>query len=222
MSNRIVTPHDRFFKHAMSDLAIARAFFAQHLPTEIYQQLDWNSLKLQPGTFINKQLAKHETDVLFSVNFKTDQTPAYLYILVEHQSTVDHKIAWRLVQYTVKIIDQHLKRNKDQTLPLVIPLVFYAGNQPYTAPTDVYELFAQPPVHFMPFRSYALIDLTKITDAKLAAHQKTSLMHWIMKYVRQRKFMRLGPTLGYFLNQFFSSLIDFFLSFGVNCLTYSL
>lgn len=47
-------PHDNFFKTSLSNLKVARSFFETHLPISIRQYLDFNTLELQPGNYIDK------------------------------------------------------------------------------------------------------------------------------------------------------------------------
>lgn len=51
----IHTPHDKFFKTSMSNLELARDFFQHHLPDTIKKKLNFNTLELQPGSYIDKQ-----------------------------------------------------------------------------------------------------------------------------------------------------------------------
>ena len=42
--------HDKFFKQTMSDLRVARDFFSLHLPAEIKQQVNLDTLQLVEKT----------------------------------------------------------------------------------------------------------------------------------------------------------------------------
>jgi predicted transposase/invertase (TIGR01784 family) len=66
----IPSPHDRFFKSAMSNKKIAQAFFETYLPTHICQAIDLNTLVLRKESFVDEELKLAITDLLFSVNFQ--------------------------------------------------------------------------------------------------------------------------------------------------------
>lgn len=44
--------------------------------------------------------------------------------------TVDPLMAFRLLKYKIRIMDDHLDKNESHTLPIVYPLVFYHGQDP--------------------------------------------------------------------------------------------
>ena len=52
-----------------------------------------------------------------------NNTKSYLYLLCEHQSSVDRLIAFRLLVYMIRLMETHLKQYPGQSLPLVYPLV---------------------------------------------------------------------------------------------------
>ena len=76
------------------------------LPLEVASQLDWASLELRPGSFVDPSLRARHTDLLFSVQSR--QQPVLLYVLVEHQSTVDRMMPLRAVIYAGRVWDRHL------------------------------------------------------------------------------------------------------------------
>ncbi len=61
---------------------------------------------------------------------------AFLYLLVEHQSTPHMLMAFRLSNILTRIIDQYLKENDTTILPVMIPLMVYngTGQYPYSTP----------------------------------------------------------------------------------------
>ena len=76
-------------------------------------------------SYINEQLKLGITDILYSVNIAQQQ--GYIYLLVEHQSTADVLMPFRIVKYICAIMDHHLKQTCKNELPLVVPLAFYHG-----------------------------------------------------------------------------------------------
>src|SRR5688500_8382134 len=83
----IASPHDRFFKHALSDQRVARAFFDFHLPPTMRQVVDLDTLQLRKDSFIDQGLRLAVTDMLFTANVAGKT--GYLYLLAEHQSSPD-------------------------------------------------------------------------------------------------------------------------------------
>jgi predicted transposase/invertase (TIGR01784 family) len=87
-------PHDSFFKSAMADLRVARDFFGHHLPPAVLAAIDLNTLKLWPNTYVDIVLSNSASDILYQV--KIAAKTAYLYVLCEHQSSVDPLMPFRL------------------------------------------------------------------------------------------------------------------------------
>ncbi len=90
---------------------------------------------------------KNSTD---STTESTNNDKAYVYVLIEHQSSSDYWIALRLWQYMLLLCERHKDANKnknsaaaekDTKLPLICPIVVYANDKPYNAPRSFWELF---------------------------------------------------------------------------------
>lgn len=131
--------HDRFWWNTLENGKIAKEFFQSHLPANIRQVLNFESIKLESGNFIESNLRTQATDMLFSAQFGERQ--GYLYLLVEHQSTPCKIMPFRILRYTTAIMKRHLKEHDTEVLPVVYPLVVYSGNKPYNYSMDIFDLF---------------------------------------------------------------------------------
>ena len=91
-------------KTVMQNPDNARAFFQHYLEPQWSNALDLDTLTLQSGSQITADMEALHIDILYRVEFcdpTTQGEAAYLYTLVEHQSTPDPKMALRLLQYKV-------------------------------------------------------------------------------------------------------------------------
>lgn len=124
----IHNPHDRFFKEGFSRLETAQEFFAAYLPSELATQVNWSTLRLEPGSFVDERLAQSHSDLLFSATFHGE--PLLLYFLFEHQSTRDPDMPFRLLAYMVRIWEQWRKRTPEdqQGPPAIVPVVLHQGS----------------------------------------------------------------------------------------------
>ncbi len=162
---KIYSLHDRFFRAAMSEPRVAKAFFEHHLPEEILKIIDLDTLRLEKEIYVNSKLKLVMTDIVFSVNYA--KNPGLLYLLPEHRSSFTRWQAFILLVYMVMILDYHHKKFKNQKhLPLIYPIVFYHGGVIYPGSTDLSNLFQDsqgimPPISCQPFQ---LIDLNTIPD----------------------------------------------------------
>ena len=181
--SKIHSPHDHYFRTAMSDKRVSREFFEHYLPQAILTIADLDSLCLQKSTFIDEMLQASMADMLYTVNF--NERPGYFYIIVEHQRKPDKWMAYRLLRYQVRIMDYHLKKKSQRNLPLIVPMVFYNGDKPYPYSTDLFDLFGeqQPLAKDVLFRPFTLIDLTQISDDVLKKMQWVGIMGLVQKHI---------------------------------------
>lgn len=184
MSSVIQNPHDRFFRASMGNPRLAQQFIEKHIPPQIAEKIDAGSLQLIPGNFI-EDLQEWKTDLLFTVNFQG--APGYIYLLIEHQRNPDQLMPLRMLEYAIKIIRTHLKKNGNVPLPLVYPCVLYNGFETYPHTTDLFELFQDPDfareIFLKPFQ---LIDLTQFSDNDLKKESLLGIMEMLLKYAFAR------------------------------------
>ena len=121
------TPHDSFFKRLFGDLAVATDFMQRYLPPEILSRLDLTTLKLEHESFVDPELRQHFSDLLFSVK-TTAQNAVFICLLLEHKSAPEPWVAFQLLRYIVRFWERQREQGCAR-LPLVIPLVFYHGQE---------------------------------------------------------------------------------------------
>jgi len=92
---------DGFFKLAMSNTHGATEFFEAHLPKQILQKIDLNTLDLTSHSFIDKALQAEESDLVYTI--KMNNRPAIIYLLCEHHSIVEWRMALRLWSYILRL-----------------------------------------------------------------------------------------------------------------------
>ena len=112
------TPHDALFKAAFEAPEHAAGLFRSVLPEPCAGAMVWSTLSLEPGSFIDSALGKSHSDLLFSVDL--DGSRAYLYLLLEHQSSNDRDMPWRMLRYLDRIWARHRKDNPGSGLPIVL------------------------------------------------------------------------------------------------------
>ena len=142
MKKEIAHPHDRLVKHAFSNIYVAKEFFQRHLPQEIQRNIDLSTLQLCNSTYVDEELKMSQADVLYKASIAGEV--GYLYTLLEHQSTPDPLMPFRLLKYTVNIWQDYLNQTKTKQLPLVIPLVLYSEKDRYECSQDLKALIQAP------------------------------------------------------------------------------
>ncbi|EAA0700368.1 Rpn family recombination-promoting nuclease/putative transposase [Salmonella enterica subsp. enterica serovar Nottingham] len=178
--------HDGLFKLFLREPDTARDFLAVHLPADIRAQVRLDTLKLEPGSFVDQKLRELHSDVLYSVE-TAEGHAGYIYCLVEHQSTADHMMAWRMMRYSMAVMDAHLKKGND-TLPVVVPLLFYQGTvRPYPYSTDWMDCFDAPALAREVYsRPWPLVDVSVMEDSDLQSHRRMALLELVQRDIRHR------------------------------------
>jgi hypothetical protein len=154
--------HDSFIKRAFENPLIAQEFFAEYLPDEYKSLIDLSTLKPEKETFVEESLKNRLSDLVFSVkmNDQSEDKPknSFIYALLEHQSYSDRWIAFRLLKYSLLLLERHATGKDD--LPVILPLVVYNGKNRYKAPRNIFELFTYPDIARKAImEDYNLIDL---------------------------------------------------------------
>jgi predicted transposase YdaD len=162
------TPHDSLVKYGMGQPAVVREFFQAFLPAQVLAQIQLDTIQPTQDHFVDHKLSRFYADCLYEAKFGQDT--GYLYLLVEHQSTVDPLMAFRIWHYIFQIWDRHVRSNpKANKLPLVWPLLLFSGRNPYNKSTDLRDLIQGPRelVNLLFDQPVALVDLKNIPDERL-------------------------------------------------------
>ena len=125
--------HDGLFKLAFSDPKHVAVELRAVLPPALLALLDLESLRLEPGSFVDDELTQSHSDLLLSVGLHGSDESArsgLVYVLFEHQSSVDPLMPLRLLEYVLKILRREIDRRKSVglsplPLPHVVPLVLH-------------------------------------------------------------------------------------------------
>ena len=98
---------------------------------------------LQDRSFVDADLRDTESDLVYSIKRKAGAPPAWLYVLLEHQSRPDRWIRFRLLKYCCRIWDRSRRQfPRERRLRPIVPLVFYQGPGHWRHATEFAELFA--------------------------------------------------------------------------------
>jgi putative YhgA-like transposase len=89
----ISTPHDLLFKAVLGRPEHARGALRAVVPPMLAQELDWSTLTLRPGSFVDSALAHRHTDLLYTAAWH-DGGEAFVYFLFEHLCGAPHKCSY--------------------------------------------------------------------------------------------------------------------------------
>jgi predicted transposase YdaD len=158
--------HDRLFRAGLSNPAAAATFLIDRLPKEVVARIDWSTLKLEPGSFVDPDLRLSESDLLFSA--KADGREIALYLLFEHQSTRDPRLPMRLLRYKVGIWHrwEQISDNRPP-YPQIVSIVLAQNGSVWNVDPSFSSLFSftgpdDPMRRYLPDFLYELIQLAAI------------------------------------------------------------
>ncbi|WP_437828765.1 Rpn family recombination-promoting nuclease/putative transposase [Sorangium sp. So ce1153] len=186
------TPHDALFKSTFSQPKHAAAALRQALHAALAARIDFASLALQPGSFIDEALAASHSDLLFTA--RLERASLFIYVLFEHQSTTHPLMAFRLLTYMVRIWQGYLERHPRATrLPAILPVVLHHSETGWSAAVSFQDVLDVPPEtlalmaeHVPQFR-FVLDDISLETDEALRARAMTALgrlVLWCFRHAR--------------------------------------
>ncbi|WP_121543475.1 Rpn family recombination-promoting nuclease/putative transposase [Candidatus Rickettsia colombianensi] len=200
--------HDELFKKVMSEPIAAREFLENYLPASFKNKINLNSITIAKESFVTDDLRKRLSDVVYSVSLKNDNVKdstadsvdndkAYVYVLIEHQSSSDYWIAFRLWQYMLLLCERHKENTKTKSkLPLICPIVVYANDKPYNAPRSFWELFEDSSTaKALMSDEYLLVDLQKQSDDEIEKKKHLGMMEYMLKHIKARDILNLWQSL---------------------------
>jgi hypothetical protein len=203
-------PHDNLFRDTFEHPEHARGELAHLLGADLGARVDWSTLELVPGSFVNEELRDSHSDLLFRV-LVAGHT-AYIYLLFEHQSRPEPLFVLRQLQYSVRFLTTWLedhraavaasgKRAVVTRLPVVIPILLYHGPGRWPHATrfeDVLDvdLATRPLVlDFVPKFRLLVDDLSTQSDEELRARAMSELgrvVLWLFKTARNTDALLAG------------------------------
>ena len=200
MAHDVHRPHDKLFRTVFTDAAEAAALLRAHLPESVAGHLRWSSLALQDRTFVDLDLRDTESDLLFSIRRKAGAPPAWLYVLLEHQSRPDRWIRFRLLKYCCRIWDRSRQQfPRERRLRPIVPLVFYQGPGRWRHATEFAELFADSVRDWpwVPRFAHLLVDQTRENPQAVRGrlHGRIAQLMMMARYRHRRPALRRAVQL---------------------------
>ncbi len=206
-------PHDALCKAAFSRMENAVGAIQAALPPAVLAQLDLETLRLSPASYVDERLGKSFSDLVYEVDV-AGQPGFVCFLLYEHQSTEDPLAALWAVFYMVRLWDRWLEDHPGaKKVPPVLPIVLYHGARPWAAPLTLGALLDVPDAaraalgDLLPELRIQLDDLSRAPDEALRARQVAAfgrLAFLLLKHGRALR-ARPGPDS---LGAFVRSVVD--------------
>ena len=187
---------DRSLRQLLQDREYVRGL-VQIVAPEIAAFLDFSGITYQKRSFISQTLQERESDVLLRVPFQeetdaTDTEALLIYILIEHQSTVDKTMGFRLLSYMVQIWESQRREWETAKLPEserrlqpILPILLYTGERPWTVPVSVATIMDVPEIleRFVPSFDTLFLGV-KAAQAETLTHAGHPL-GWLLRVLQK-------------------------------------
>lgn len=153
--------HDKLFRDLLSDKKELAVFLNTYTGIEVAE----NELEKYNSSFITKNYENSEADIVYKLKDKK------VFILIEHQSSADKAMPFRLLNYNLEIIKDanncDLYKMENYIYAKVIPIVVYTGGTKW----NVSKKFSTLQEHFGNNNylelKYNLIDINNYDKEKL-------------------------------------------------------
>ena len=111
--------HDKCFRDVLSDKSEITNFLKHFINPE--NTIKPEDIEAYNTSFITSKYQNREADIVYKIKGKN------AFILIEHQSKIDKKMPYRLIEYYTEIL-RTTKENDEEKMPIVIPIIIYTGS----------------------------------------------------------------------------------------------
>ena len=126
--------HDKLVKIILKDEKEMAIFINKFL--EPKEKIDSRNLIKFTNSYITRKYKTKEADLVYQLKNQD------IFFLVEHQSTVDYAMPYRILNYCIDIMQEWSKTKKikrETRYPIIVPIVIYTGMERWRIPKNFKE-----------------------------------------------------------------------------------
>ena len=126
--------HDKLVKNILEDKKEAKEFINQFL--EPKEEVKAENLIRYTSSYITKKYKSKEVDLVYKIKNQD------VFFLIEHQSTIDNSMPYRILNYCIDIMQEWGRNRKIKKIhgyPIVVPIIIYTGKQKWKIPKNFKE-----------------------------------------------------------------------------------
>lgn len=169
--------HDRAAKLLFRHPRVVEDLLRGFVPGAGVGEFNFTTLRPLPAEFIDGDLHERHGDRLWLVRRRDG---SQVVVMLEFQSTVDHRMAARMATYAGMLYEQltPVAREPDGRLPALLPVVLYTGAEPWTAARDLAEVVGSPGevARYMVGVRYELLDVREMGTEDLPDRNRMAVM----------------------------------------------
>ena len=158
-------PHDKLIKDVLNTPKEFSEFINNFIAETEEEKIEEKEIEQINNSYITNNYKTKEIDILYK------QKEKEIYYLVEHQSTIDYSMPYRMINYNIAILnnikDKRKIKTKEYKTPKIIPIVIYTGKGEWKAQTSYKEKEIEKPYKNYLNLEYKLININKYTNEEL-------------------------------------------------------
>ena len=165
--SKINQPHDKTYKIILSSKkeVVKLINEALKIGNKKYQ-IKEDEIERYNRSFITKNFKSRESDIIYKMKEKN------IFFLIEHQTKKDFEMPYRILEYTMLIMEEALDKTKvkrkDYKFPKVYPIILYTGEGKWMDVTRIENRQERlEDVKEKGFTKYAVIDVNNYTKEEL-------------------------------------------------------
>ncbi len=166
-SNSIHNVHDKTFRKILGNKI--NATYVINKALNLTRPIEEQEIEQYTNRYITNEYTDKETDIVYKMKNKE------IYFLIEHQSSVDYAMNFRLEEYKLEImksaIDKDKIKTKEYEVPTVIPIVLYTGKEKWTVRRKL-SIVQDERLENLNLKQYNLIDIGKYQKEELLKSDK--------------------------------------------------
>ena len=192
--SKIDKEHDKIIKRVFQSKKETARFISKVIGSKIKP----SDLIVSQNSFVTSELRYREADIVYKIRNKN------VVILIEHQTRVDYRMAYRILNYQIEIMRANEVENpkKEDKECLVIPIVLYTGKEKWTAKNYIKEIqerlyeekiIKRGEIELGTLGYYTIVDVNNYTKEELL--EKEGILSKIMLIEKERNTKDLIRTM---------------------------
>lgn len=187
---KIKNRHDKLVKSILKDEKEMAKFINDFV--EPNEKIESDNLTKYTNSYITKKYKSKEADIVYKIKNRE------VFFLVEHQSSVDNSMLYRILNYCIDIMQEWKKTkkiNQGTRYPIIVPIIIYTGNEKWKIPKKFKEKRIRDYVfeNYKIDLEYNLIEINKLSTKFLL--QKRSLFAYGMIIEKSKNKQELKDNL---------------------------
>ena len=183
---------DNSIKMVLDEPEMFVAFLRNFVPMEIFKDIEPSDIEDVTSRFLTLVSEQKDSDTVKRIHLKGD-TPLFVIAIIEHETKVNYRAPFKMLLYIALVLDAYEKEvareakasadansekesnintaaQKDFKYPPILPIVFYDGENEWTAETnflyktEMHDIFEK----YIPMFEYELVSLKDHTVESLA------------------------------------------------------